>query len=116
MSRRKAPLSPIVLTTSLQTVYTVPSGLNAKDISFDMLNDDTANAIGVTTHFVLSGGTAAAGNKVTTEASPNGLILYPNEWRPVAMDQALDAGGFIQMKASITGKVNVHITVNEYVP
>jgi len=115
MSRIKAPLSPIVLTTSLQTVYTVPKGTKVKDISFDMFNADTANAIGITTHFIVAAGTAAAGNQVTSELSPNGLILYPNEWRPVTIDQSLDAEGFIQMKASVTSKVTVHTTVNEYV-
>ena len=115
MSRIKAPLSPIVLTTSLQTIYTVPKGTKAKDISFDMLNTDTTNAIGITTHFIVAGGSATASNQITTELSPNGLILAPNEWRPVAMDQALDADGFIQMKASVTAKVTIHTTVNEYV-
>jgi len=114
MSRLKAPLSPIVLTTALQTVYTVPKGMKAKDMSFDMFNADITNAIGVTTHFVPLAGTAAVGNQVTTELSPNGLVLSPNEWRPVAMDQALDAEGFIQMKASVTAKITVHTTVNEY--
>ena len=111
--RKQSSVTPIVLTTSLQTIYTVPSGKSAKDITFDFMNDDTANAIGITLHLVPAAGTASATNKLFNETSPGGLIIASNEWRSVPIDQAIGAAAFIQAKASITAKVSCHTTVTE---
>jgi len=113
VNRKKSASTPALLTTSLATLYTVPGNTAAKDITFDFQNTDTSNAIGVTLHLVPSGGTASDTNKLFSETSPNGLIISPQEWRSVPIDQALAAGDFIQAKASTTSKVNIHITVSE---
>lgn len=112
-TRKQSASTPAQLTNSLVTLYTVPQGTTAKDITFDFLNTDTANAIGVTAHLVPSGGTASATNQIFSETAPNGMVLAPNEWRSVPIDQALGAAGFIQLKASITAKIACHITVTE---
>lgn len=112
-NRIQSSATPVVLTTSLQTIYTVPSGKAAKDITFDFLNTDTANAIGITLHLVPNGGTASATNQLFSETAPGGLVLASNEWRSVPIDQAIGAGAFIQAKASITAKVSMHCTVTE---
>lgn len=111
--RKQSSLTPIVLTASLQTVYTVPAGKSAKDITFDFLNTDTANAIGITLHLVPAAGTASDTNKLFSEIAPGGLIIASNEWRSVPIDQAINAAAFIQAKASIASKVSMHVTVTE---
>lgn len=111
--RKQSGSTPAQLTNALVTLYTVPSGTLAKDITFDFLNTDTANAIGVTLHLIPVGGSASDTNKLFSETSPGGLIMSPNEWRSVPIDQAIGAGAFIQAKASITAKVSCHITVTE---
>jgi hypothetical protein len=113
MAVNRKPAGPALLTNALVTLYTVPVGMAAKDITFDFLNTDTAAAIGVTLHLVPSGGTASDTNKLFSETAPNGLIIAPQEWRSVPIDQAIGAGATIQAKASVTSKVNIHITVSE---
>lgn len=112
-NRKQSASTPAVVTNSLVTYYTVPGGTTAKDITVDLLNTDTANAIGITLHLVPSGGTASATNQLFSETSPGGLILAPNEWRSIPLDQAIGSAAFIQIKASITAKVSVHLTVTE---
>ena len=111
--RKQSSVTPIVLTNSLQTIYTVPAGKSAKDITFDFLNTDTANAIGITLHLVPAAGTASATNQLFSETAPGGMILASNEWRSIPIDQAIGAAAFIQAKASITAKVSMHCTVTE---
>ena len=111
--RKQSGSTPAQLTASLATYYTVPASTSAKDITFDFLNTDTANAIGITLHLVPSGGTASATNQLFSETAPGGLILAPSEWRSVPIDQSIGAGAFIQVKASIASKVALHITVTE---
>lgn len=113
VNRKKSGSTPAQLTDSLATYYTAPSGIYPKDITFDFYNSDTSNAIGITLHLVPAGDTASATNQLFSETSPGGLILAPNEWRSVPIDQALDPSDFIQAKASITAKVAFHITVTE---
>jgi hypothetical protein len=112
-NRRKSASTPALLTNALVTLYTVPAGMVSKDITFDFQNTDASNAIGVTLHLVPSGGAVSDTNKLFSETAPNGMIVSPQEWRSVPIDQALAAGDFIQAKASSTGKVNCHITVTE---
>lgn len=114
-TRKKSSLTPAVLTNSAATYYTVPTNTKAKDITIDLYNDDTTNAIGVTGYLVPTGGSASVTNTIFSETSPGGLILAPKEWRSVPLDQALDAGDFIQLKASTTAKISCHITVTEVV-
>lgn len=110
---RKKAAAPALLTNALVTFYTVPNNTLVKDITLDFLNTDTTNAIGVTLHLVPSGGTASDTNKLFSETSPGGLILSPQEWRSIPLDQAISAGDFIQIKASTTGKVACHVTITE---
>lgn len=112
-TRKKSSSTPAVLTNSAATYYTVPTSTLAKDITIDLWNSDTTNAIGVTCYLVPTGGTASATNTLFSETSPGGMILAPNEWRSVPLDQALNAGDFIQLKASTTAKISCHITVTE---
>lgn len=112
-TRKKSGSTPAVLTNSAATYYTVPASTSAKDITFDFYNADTVNSIGITAYLVPSGGSASATNTIFSETSPGGLILAPNEWRSVPLDQALSAGDFIQLKASITAKISCHITITE---
>lgn len=112
-NRKQSPLTPAQLTNALATYYVSPNSTAAKDITFDFLNTDTANAIGITLHLVPVGGTASDTNKLFSEVSPGGLIIAPSEWRSIPIDQAIPAGSFIQVKASITAKVSLHITVTE---
>jgi hypothetical protein len=114
-NRKQSAQTPLLLTTALQTLYTVPAGTSGKDITFDFQNTDTANAIGVTLHLIPAGGNATDTNKLFSETTPNGMILSPCEWLSVPIDQALGASAFIQAKASITSKVNIHVTVTEVV-
>lgn len=114
-NRKQSGSTPLVLTTALQTLYTVPAGTSAKDITFDFLNTDATNAIGITLHLIPSGGSATDTNKLFSEATPNGMILAPGEWLSVPIDQALGQAAFIQAKASITAKVSVHTTITEVV-
>lgn len=113
VNRKKSVLTPALVTNALVTLYTVPNGMTAKDITFDFQNTDTTNAIGVTLHLVPNGGAASDTNKLFSETAPNGLVISPQEWRSIPIDQALGAGDFIQAKASTTNKVNIHITVSE---
>jgi hypothetical protein len=112
-TRKKSSSTPAILTSSAATYYTVPTSTIAKDITFDFYNADTANAIGVTAYLVPASGTASATNTIFAETSPGGMILAPNEWRSIPLDQSLGAGDFIQLKASIGSKVSCHITVTE---
>ena len=112
-NRKQSASTPAVLTNSLATYYTVPGSTVGKDITLDFCNTDTSNAIGITMHLVPSGGSAAAGNQIFSETSPGGMVLAANEWRSIPLDQAIGAGAFIQIKASITAKVTVHLTVTE---
>lgn len=113
MVNRKKAHAPLQLTAALQTIYTVPTGTAAKDITFDFQNTDTAAAIGVTLHLVPNGMSASDSNKLFSETSPFGLVLAPQEWRSVPIDQALSAGDFIQAKASVASKVTIHTTATE---
>jgi hypothetical protein len=119
VNRKQAPAiapaigTPALLTTAMQTLYAVPSGMGAKDITFDFQNTDPNSAVGVTLHLVPSGGSATATNKLFSETGPNGMVISPQEWRSVPIDQAIGAGATIQAKASIAGVVNIHITVSE---
>jgi len=112
-TRLKSSATPAILTNAAVTYYTVPTSTKAKDITFDFYNADTTNAIGVTAYLVSTGGSASVTNTLFTETSPGGMILAPNEWRSVPIDQALNSGDFIQLKASTTAKISCHITVTE---
>lgn len=113
VNRKQSAQTPALLTNALVTLYTVPAGTAAKDITFDFQNTDTAAAIGVTLHLVPSGDSASDTNKLFSETAPNGMVIAPGEWRSVPIDQAISAGATIQAKASVTGKLNIHITVSE---
>ena len=112
MVERKKGREPLQLTTALQTIYTVPTGKAAKDITFDFHNTDAAAAVGVTLHLVPANGAANDTNKLFSE-STGGMVLASNEWRSVPIDQALSAGDTIQAKASVTLKMAMHTTVTE---
>ena len=113
VNRRQSAQTPALLTTALQTLYTVPGNTVAKDITFDFLNTDASAAVGVTLHLVPTGGTATATNRLFSETAPNGMVIAPQEWRSVPIDQAVGAGATIQAKASTAGVLNIHITVSE---
>jgi hypothetical protein len=113
VNRKQAPLTPELLTNALATLYTVDPGKVAKDITFDFHNTDANAAVGVTLHLVPSGDIASTANKLFSETSPNGMVISPQEWRSVPIDQAIGAGATIQAKASVSGAVNIHITVSE---
>lgn len=111
--RKKSANTPAVLTNSAATYYTVPTSTTGKDVTIDLWNSDTTNAIGVTCYLVPNGGTASATNTLFSETAPGGVILSAQEWRSIPLDQALSAGDFIQLKASTTAKISCHITVTE---
>jgi hypothetical protein len=113
MAVNRKQAGPALLTNALVTLYTVPVGMAAKDITFDFLNTDAAAAVGVSLHLVPSGASASNTNKLFSETSPNGMVISPQEWRSVPIDQAIGAGATIQAKASVSGAVTIHITVSE---
>ena len=102
---------PLQLTASLVTQHTVNTSVQATFVEITVTNHDTVERI-VTVHFVPTGGSASAANKILEhQAGEN--ALQPGEMRRYQFVPYLDAGDFIQAMADSAAQVTFGLSVLE---
>ena len=103
------PLQPIVfgkgLTTSFQTIYTVPSKVRI-GIDAVVLNNYTDTTETYTMRLLQSGASTELNEIITSE----NIRAFDNNLAPAMIGQALTAGGTIEAKASANNTINIQIT------
>lgn len=92
---------PVVLTTVLQTLYTVPAAVTMRAGVLRFTNT-TAGAVTVTVHAVPAAGTASDGN-----AFVKALSVPASDYYDVAIP-ILKAGDFLQALASANASITCH--------
>lgn len=102
----KAMVDGVGLTNIDTTYYTTPTNTTSKIFRATFCNDDIT-AIAVTITLVKSGSSASYESRITKAKT-----LAPGEtWScPDIEGHVLEAGGFISMVASITGKIGCRIS------
>ncbi len=103
-------IAPVELTTSLVTIHTVPSLVQATLIELWSLNRDSSNRL-VTYHFVPNGGSPTAANMVVELQSGN--ALRPGEDFVREYSVHLGVGYTIQVKADANSQVTMWGGVTE---
>lgn len=104
-------VTPILLTTALQTVYTTPGSTTTLVKEIILCNLDTADRQ-VAIHFIPSGGSATSTNQVRIFGSTNGKIAAGDTevWN---LDTALAAADFVQAKADASSVVSIRMSVGQ---
>lgn len=98
-------LANALLTTSVDTVYTVPTGKTTRIDAIALTNTDTATAVSASVYLVASGGTASETNQVMSaqQIGPGQTVLVRG-----AIGQVLKQGGTIQVSATAANKINIY--------
>lgn len=110
------PSKPIVargnLTTAFQTIYAVPSGATNIDravIDAVVFNNYSSSSATFTVRVVQTG-TSDELNEVITEKS---IRAKSNDLAPAMIGQAINSGGYIEVKASANNAINMTMTGTE---
>jgi len=108
------PTTPLVsavtqgdLTTTFQTIYTVPSGLLRVGLDAITFNNYSDSSASFSVRIVQSG-TATDLNEIITDKS---LRSGSNDLAPAMIGQALNTGGIVQVKASANDAINMTMTI-----
>ncbi len=104
---------PVVLTTSLQTIHIINSGVQGTQQTFTAWNSD-AGAREVHFNFVPNGGSAALANQIAGTTGKN--IVPAGESRTYKWEHFLKAGDFIQAKCSVNSKMSLRSSFLEEAP
>ena len=110
----KSLVNGVILTSSVATYYTAPALTKCKITEIVLANTHSA-AVTVGVYAVPSGGTAAAANQLFVSASPDGLVLAIGETRIFGLNTVLEAGGFLQLVASVNAVVGCRASGYEIV-
>lgn len=100
---------PVELTTSLQTIYTVPAGFETKYIVFQFLNRHSSN-VKVTVHLDQDG-TADNLNLFIEHNTDSALV--PGETREEGYARVMNPGDIVKAKANVTQKINLFFSAEE---
>jgi hypothetical protein len=104
------PSTPIVssfdLTTSFQTLYTVPAPYNRVSIDAAVFNNYSSSNATFTVRIVQSGTSDSLDEIITAKQ----IRAQSNDLAPSLIGQALLQGATIEAKASANTSVNCHIT------
>lgn len=101
--------SPLLIANTLTTGYTAPGSTKTRLKQINLMNDHSA-AVNVDIHFVPSGGSASATNKMFKASSPNGMVLNPGETKIVFLDTVFETGEFVQFLATTTNVVSADLS------
>ncbi len=105
------PLTPAVygmgLTTTLSTIYTVPTGNTAAGIDAACFNNYSSSNVDITVRLVQVGTSSELDELITTKTIRAG----ENYLAPSLIGQSLVEGGTIEASASANSSVSVNITV-----
>lgn len=103
------PTGGIDLTTSFETLYTVPVNKARAGIDAATFNNYSSSNVTITIRLVQSGSGDVFDELVTTETIRAGK----NYLAPGIIGHALLTGGTVQAKVSANSSVNANITVTE---
>ena len=101
----KTLIPPTLIGNTMTTLGTVGASKTWRVKEMIFMNDDTGNVL-VDFHYVPSGGSPSATNKMFKGASPNGLWLLPGETRVLALDSVHEQGVSLRAIASVNNKVS----------
>ena len=97
----KRLFGPVQLTAAAVTQYTVPASTKCRVTELLACNAGTVD-VTLTVHFVISGGSAGATNKVIA-----GLIIAVGQTVPFPLNTVLEAGDFISALAGAINSINL---------
>ena len=103
-------VNSIQLTTSLQSIYTVPVGFKTRYISLVLCNRHSS-AVQITAHHIPTGGSSNNNNMIIEHGTDPQLVA--GETREEGYSRVMNAGDSIEVLASTTAVVNLHFSTEE---
>lgn len=110
----KSLVDGVVITDSLVTLYTTPALTKTRVSEIAMTNSHTS-AVTVSAHAIPAGGSAGIANRILQGVSPDGTVLSAGETLILGLSMVLEAGGFLQFVAGVTGVVGLRVSGTEIV-
>jgi len=102
MAVAKKLFNPTQVGTTVETLYTVPAGVETMVKRLVAYNSDSTDARVIEIHLVTAGSSAGAGNQLVKES------VDPEDYAILDVEQVLEAGDMIQAVASVATTVTVH--------